>query len=857
MQTRRAFIQRAATLAGGLGSFSLSDSLLKALSIEPAEGSTFADAEHVVILMQENRSFDHVYGTLRGVRGFDDPRAIDTPGGNPVWLQTDRRGKTYAPFGLNIHETKSTWMRDLPHDRKSQVAATNKGKHDQWLLEKRSAVKDYADLPLTLGYYDRRDVPFYYAFADAFTVCDQYFSSIQSCTTPNRLFLWAGTNRDPRDPKALAKLENYQIDHDSPADWITYPERLEEQGISWKFYQNELYIPTGLDHEAEPWLNNFGDNPLEYFSQYHVQFHPARMAYVRARVEELQAYLAAAPEMPPPEASESQEEVAKAEKLLARRRAELARLEEEIAQYTPERRAALTARERSLHERAFVTNTADPKHREMETLRYREGEAECEVKVPAGDVLFQFRKDVNEGKLPAVSWLAAPEVFSDHPSAPWYGAWYVSEVLDILIQNPEVWKKTVFILTYDENDGYYDHVPPFVPPHTQQSATGAASQGIDTTLEFDELGHAIGLGYRVPMVIASPWSRGGNVCSQVFDHTSVIQFLEVFLKNRSGHDIKETNISAWRRAICGDLTSAFRKLPEHGAANPGALKRDGLVEHIHRSQYKGLPEAFRSLSAEEIAEVRTRPGASRLLPRQEKGRRTSCALPYELKADGRVDRKAGSFEVTFEAGNLVFGPQAAGAAFQVFAPGKFGPVDDPVRGETEPPFESCRRWSFAVRAGDRLSYAWKVDAFEFEQYHLRAYGPNGFYREFRGALSGPAVEVGFDAERGASGGQNAGRPTGRGVLQMVNRESSREMKVRLTHHVGAGAVSEYSLASGQGVCVALDFASSDRWYDFSVTVEGVEGFSSRYAGRIENGDPGLSDPAIGRGGGAGAGKKLV
>ncbi|HSJ01662.1 MAG TPA: phospholipase C, phosphocholine-specific, partial [Verrucomicrobium sp.] len=728
MQTRRDFMKRAATLAGGLGTLPLfPDSILKALSIEPTEGSTFADAEHVVILMQENRSFDHVYGTLQGVRGFDDPRAINTPGGNPVWLQTDKKGDTYAPFGLNLHESKSTWMRDLPHDRKSQVAATNKGKHDQWLLEKRSGVKDYADMPLTLGFYDRRDVPFYYAFADAFTVCDQYFSSIQSCTTPNRLFLWSGTNRDPRDPSALARLENYQIDHDSPAGWVTFPERLEEQGISWKFYQNELYIPTGLDHEEEPWLANFGDNPLEYFSQYHLRLHPARMAFVRKRADELRGLLAASMELPPAQAPE---EVAKAEKLVSRRRAELARLEEEIAQYTPERHTALTARERSLHERAFVTNTGDPKHRELETLRYRDGDVEREVKVPAGDVLYQFRQDVMGGKLPAVSWLAAPEAFSDHPSAPWYGAWYVSEVLEILTQNPEVWKKTVFILTYDENDGYYDHVPPFVPPHTEQAHTGAVSKGVDTTQEFDELGHAIGLGYRVPMVIASPWTRGGKVCSQVFDHTSILQFLEVFLHNRSGQEVRETNISAWRRTICGDLTSAFKKGAPEKAAHPVPVLRDGFVEQIHRSRSKSLPTSFHNLELEEIEGIRRAPAESRLLPRQETGQRPSCALPYELKADGRLDRGAGTFEITFEAANRAFGAGSAGAPFQVYAPGKYGPEDTPMLGQTEPPFESCRRWSFAVSAGDSLSYGWKVSAFEFGSYHLRAYGPNGFYREF-------------------------------------------------------------------------------------------------------------------------------
>ncbi|WP_146849784.1 phosphocholine-specific phospholipase C [Brevifollis gellanilyticus] len=825
MQTRRAFIQRAATLAGGLGAFSLPESILKALSIEPAEGSSFEDAEHVVILMQENRSFDHVYGSMRGVRGFDDPRAIETPGGNPVWLQTDSHGKTYAPFGLKIHESRSTWMRDLPHDRKSQVAATNQGKHDQWLVQKKSHVKDYADMPLTLGFYDRQDVPFYYAFADAFTVCDQHFCSIQSCTTPNRLFLWSGTNRDPRDASANARLENHQIDHDSPADWTTFPERLEEQGISWKFYQNELYISTGLDREADSWLGNYGDNPLEYFLQYHLRFHPARMTYARKRAEELRGLLA--------------DETDKSNKEVARSRDELARLEKEMAEYTPERYAALPAKERSLHERAFATNTGDPKHREMETLRYRDGEMEREVKVPAGDVLFQFRKDVTEGKLPAVSWLAAPEVFSDHPSAPWYGAWYVSEVLDILTQNPEVWKKTVFILTYDENDGYYDHVPPFVPPHTQQPATGAASKGIDTTLDFDEHGHALGLGYRVPMVIASPWSRGGNVCSQVFDHTSVLQFLEVFVRNRSGHEIKETNISPWRRTVCGDLTAAFQKRPPEKSVHPEALKRDRVVEQIHRSQFQGLPESFRSLQPDEIEAIRLAPEESRFLPQQEAGQRVSCALPYELKVDGRLKVKDGAFEMTFEAGHQDFGAKSAGAPFQVYAPGKFGSAD----GGAGTSLESCRRWSFAVSAGDRVSHAWKVGDFESGRYHLRAYGPNGFYREFRGALDGPALEVSFDSERT---GPNAGRLTGKGVLNLLNRDSSRSMKVMVTHHVGSGVASGHLLAPGEGVRVVLDFASSHRWYDFSIVVEGNQGFGRRCAGRIENGEAGLSDPTLGR-----------
>ncbi len=101
----------------------------------------------------------------------------------------------------------------------------------------------------------------------------------------------------------------------------------------------------------------------------------------------------------------------------------------------------------------------------MSNFKYKDGDVEREMKVTKGDILYQFREDVNNGKLPMVSWVVPPAKFSDHPSSPWYGAWYISEVLDILTKDPKVWKKTVLIITYDENDGYFDHVPPFVAPH--------------------------------------------------------------------------------------------------------------------------------------------------------------------------------------------------------------------------------------------------------------------------------------------------------------------------------------------------------------------------------------------------------
>ena len=158
---RREFLKKASLLAGGVGMMhALPASIQRAFAINPAPGSTFLDAEHIVFLMQENRSFDHTFGALQGVRGFNDPCAVTLPDKNPVWLQTNKAGETYAPFRLNIKDTKATWMSSLPHSWSDQVDAANKGKHDGWLDAKHSGHKEYKEMPLTMGYYDREDIPF-------------------------------------------------------------------------------------------------------------------------------------------------------------------------------------------------------------------------------------------------------------------------------------------------------------------------------------------------------------------------------------------------------------------------------------------------------------------------------------------------------------------------------------------------------------------------------------------------------------------------------------------------------------------------------------------------------------------------
>ncbi|HZZ18754.1 MAG TPA: alkaline phosphatase family protein, partial [Opitutaceae bacterium] len=502
---------------------------------------------------------------------------------------------------------------------------------------------------------------------------------------------------------------------------------------------------------------------------------------------------------------------------------------------------AMDSRNRSLHEKGFVTNSARQDYRELSTLKYVDAGKEREMVVPKGDVLHQFREDVQTGNLPAVSWLVPPERFSDHPSNPWYGALYLSETLDILTQNPEVWRKTIFILCYDENDGYFDHVPPFVPPRTDRTDTGAASAGIDTSSEHvledpakdpydDGPGKAgrdgpIGLGFRVPMVVASPWSRGGYVCSEVFDHTSVLRFLEEFASAKSGRAVRESNISDWRRTICGDLSSVFRPFQSTGPSLPRPLVRETYLPEINQAQFRPVPSDFRSLPATEMASL-----AGKWPARQEPGVKPACALPYDLEVDGSLGAE-GIFGISFSAGNERFGRRSVGAPFHVYSPA-------PVRraGQGGEPREPGRTWSYAVAAGGRVEGKWRVEDFESGTYHLRVHGPNGFYREFRGTSGNGnvAVRMRTGATREPSCEIELKKIDG-GPITVVVEDAAYGAAPRRVP-LGAGAVS---------LVLPIGLSASSGWYDLRMSIEGHADYITRYAGRIETGAESTSDPQMG------------
>lgn len=794
MQSRREFLKAAAALGSASVVWSgMPEAIARAAAINPELGTTYLDAEHVVILMQENRSFDHAFGSLRGVRGFRDPRVHQMPSGVPVWFQPDTDGTMLPPFRLNMDASRVTWMGGTPHSWQDQVDARNGGRYDQWLPAKR---RDDG-FPMTMGFYTREDIPFYYALADAFTIFDHAFCSSLTGTTPNRLHFWSGTIRE--NAAHPARVQNGDTDYDQEAGWTAYPERLEDAGIAWKIYQNEISLDTGLVGEEDAWLSNFTDNPIEWFSQFRVRYSKQRRAYLPMLVEKLPAMIEAA-SAKLASGSLSPDERKKLEKDRAEAQQTLASARREMSEYTEEGWRNLSAKEKALHEKAFCTNEGDPDYRSLVEHTYDDNGKSRTIQVPKGDVLHQFRKDVDTGQLPAVSWLVAPEHFSDHPGSAWFGAWYLSEVLNILTRDPEVWKKTVFILCYDENDGLFDHVPPFVAPHPDRPDTGKVSRGIDTSVEVSNAynrDHAIGLGYRCPLVIASPWTRGGCVNSQVSDHTSILMFLEDWLAGK-GTPVVEQNLSTWRRTVCGDLTSAFKPYDGEQVPLPDALNRDAFVERIHKASFTELPKPAAPLQPSDLPEFH-------VAAFQEEGSRPSCPLPYELEAN--LEAQRGGVKIQLEAGNTRNKDKAAGGAFNAYGYGtQF----------------ICR--SYAVSPGDAIEDLLPTE----DPCHVRIDGPNGFMRELQ--CSGtPALNATI-------------RSNGTKLTLTLTNRAEQTIEVDLADKSYGDKFDPIPLTPGQKYTTQISTEAGKQWYDLSV---GALGTRYRFAGRVETGQWSISDPAMG------------
>ncbi|BAU53802.1 Non-hemolytic phospholipase C precursor [Mucilaginibacter gotjawali] len=337
------------------------------------------------------------------------------------------------------------------------------------------------------------------------------------------------------------------------------------------------------------------------------------------------------------------------------------------------------------------------------------------------------------------------------------------------------------------------------------------------------------------MIIASPWSKGGYVNSEVFDHTSTLQFLEEFLSKKTGKKIVEPNISDWRRTICGNLTSVFRPYNGEIIASPEFVKKDEFVEGIHKAQFKKLPTDYKLLSPEEIAQINRDPHASPLTPKQEKGIRPACALPYELYADAKLNADKTAVEIRFKAGNKVFGDKALGAPFNVYAPGSYLKRNETI-------FEPVRTWSYGLTAGDGIADSWPLNEFEDKSYHLRVYGPNGFYREFKGNAQNPHITADFDYQRSLT---SSSKLTGNVEILLANL-SAKPVEIEVIDHAYKSGTRKKIIPASGKTTVVLSLEKSFGWYDFSVKVAGHDHFEQRYAGRVETGKTRFSDPFMGK-----------
>jgi phospholipase C len=343
------------------------------------------------------------------------------------------------------------------------------------------------------------------------------------------------------------------------------------------------------------------------------------------------------------------------------------------------------------------------------------------------------------------------------------------------------------------------------------------------------------------MIIASPWSRGGFVNSEVFDHTSTLQFLETFLSKKTSKSIHEPNISDWRRTVCGNLTSAFRASGDGKLPKLDLLKKQPLVETVYNAKYKRLPTGYKALTLEEIDQFRKDPYSSAYMPKQETGIKPSCALTYQLYVDGKLNASKKSFDIRFDSSDEIFGKAACGSPFNVYAPGKYLQMEN---GQSV--FKDLRTWAFAVKPTDPLSSSWLLKDFENNMYHLCVYGPNGFFREFKGSTADPTVDIKCEYQRSPA---NKRGLTGNIEIMMSNPGETPYEVVINDNVYGTGSIKKaLHPVSGdlRNLIVPVDCSRQFGWYDFTVKIAGDDSFEKRYAGKVETGKAGYSDPYMGR-----------
>lgn len=710
---RRKFIKlSAAGLAGTLWA----PLIQRATAIEAFNATrSIQDVKHIVILMQENRSFDHYFGAKKGARGFGDRFPIPLASGQRAFHQSDGE-KIIPPYRAHGKTSDAAMIKGTPHDFADMQAAWNQGKYGYWPLFK---------TPHSMAYYTREEIPFQYALAEAFTISDAHHCSVATGTDPNRIVFWSGSNFDPE--KRAAGINCTDVDSEpcnvrcwvtgkepdpgytynlNGFKWPTIPDVLQEAGISWRIYQDPNNNWTGAMHGC-------------------LAFDSFRNAKPGSAI-------------------------------------------------------------------------------------YENGMRNFSIK--------DLQRDVENNQLPEVSWILPSKSDSEHPgapSSPYRAGYFTQQVLQALTSNPEVWSKTVFFLTFDENDGLYDHVAaPAVPSYNlDNTLAGKSTLPVEGMYFHNDKGTEAfplplgkgkriyqdprdtisgpirpwGMGPRVPLYIISPWSKGGWIHSEVADHTSVAHFIE----KRFGVTVPA--ISPWHRAVSSDLTSAFDFESPNDPAFPNLPDMSDFQQRDEASSQ--LPKAA---PPEQPAQLF-----------QEKGSVFSRALPYALYCHARPVPDQEQIQLVFD------NQGKKGAVYHVYD------LNDLER--------IPRRYT--VEAGRQLQDEWDL-AEKSGHYHLEVFGPNGYFQSFRGSVHAvePRVRIEYDHREG-------------GLHIHCENGGKDPIQVQVTDNTyGYGSAETLSIPRKKSKQTYQQLSKSGNWYDYSITTSA--GMEYRFAGRVETSKPSITDPAM-------------
>ena len=636
------------------------------------------DIKHVVVLVQENRAFDHYYGALPGVRGFNDKQALRFQNGTDVFSQ---------PSGASFQKptrvtTVAGTTTGLDHSYSGGLSAWASGRYNNWVGAKGAA---------TMQYVTGEEIPWQWSLASAYTICDNWHCSIMGPTTPNRLYHWTGTSSGVTDNGG---------ESNGTRSWQTYPEALQGAGVSWRIFVDNT-------NNGSSWVGDYTDNPIRGF-------------------------------------------------------------------------ATFTTSGSTATDTANKANAA--KNAPGTGLIWRAGSAPyAATGAPNNDsdtnltgVLKDFIAACQPGAqypLPQVSWIVAPYAWSEHPSAnPEHGAHFSNEVIETLEGNPELWKSTLLVMTFDENDGYFDHVlPPFAEPGTTGEYSGSTP---------------IGYGARVPGILVSPWTRGGWVSGETFDHTSILRFLETWT-TAIGTPALSTTITAWRRGISGDLTSAM-DFAHPVVDTPSLPDTEALVQ---------IARAGGTISTQVPAADKWEGVTLRHRP-----------LSFHPHGTFIEDRDSGTVSARL---SLVGGPVGKTVSLQAF-PDKYATfINTP----------------HTVSATAPATYDWDATVYD-GRYAFSVYGPDGFVRSHAGTVL-------------PTGQNNSGVP--RVDVDLVVGD---DPVVKITLHNDGLQPVHYALTandyagSAQSVWVhpgasqLITWPTVEGYYDVILTADSGTGWQHRYAGRV-------------------------